>query len=206
MMHQRWLRAWLLLLLLWPLAVQAQTTSLTEAQYSVLAADIPKHPTLVGADDQTVATFYNQTAAPDFWVWRAAVTRSEVLYGTSPDGSTFTFQGNGFIGRTQGEFEAWENLYSKGPDPFVPGRPMDSMLPYLPKVRDAINDIFSGTGNAAANRAHMMAMARRKATMAEKLFAGTPGAGTTADPATLTFVGTLSHRDVAHAVRGAPLN
>lgn len=124
--------------------------------------------------EQSTANTLNGTASPDFWVWRTSVEKREVLYQPSPNGgTTFTFVGNGFITRSAGELECWNQLFNT----------TLTCNPSLANVRQAFSDIFSGTGNAAANRTHLLSVARRKATIAEQLLA--TGTGSTASPATM---------------------
>lgn len=66
----------------------------------------------------------------------------------------------------------------------------------LTNVRQGIQSIFSGP-QQAGNLAAMIAIAKRSATRAEKLFSA--GTGTTASPATMTFEGQLSFQDVQDA-------
>jgi len=181
---------------------------LSEAQYQALNTDITvtnqaEFAAAVAAnDDATIAAAYNLTASTTFWVKRTSVRRGEYLFGTSPDATTFTFVGNGFITRASGEIEAWKQLFST---PTQGGG--DTTNPSLATVVQAFQDIFSGTGNAQANRTHLAAMSRRNPLRGERLFVDTSGGqvGTTAAPARLTFEGTLRSIDVAHALRAVPL-
>jgi hypothetical protein len=165
---------------------------LTPAQLTTLKADINADPvlsTFPNNDDSNfaIADAYNLVASPDFWVWRSKVTKSELVTSIGPDGTTFNWTGNGFITRSAGEQTAWQELFNG----------TQSVNASLTNVRQAFADIFSGTGNAAANRTHLLAVARRKATRAEKLFA--TGTGSAGSPATLTFEGNLSFQDVSQA-------
>ena len=73
-----------------------------------------------------------------------------------------------------------------------------SINPSLLNVRQGIADIFSGNANnAPAQRAHLLAMARRKATRFEKLFA--TGTGTTASPGTANADATCNYQDIFQA-------
>lgn len=65
-----------------------------------------------------------------------------------------------------------------------------------PNVRQGLQDIFAGPAQATT-RANLVALAKRLATRAEQLFA--TGAGTNADPSTMSFEGTLHHQDVLAA-------
>lgn len=143
-----------------------------------------------------VAVVYNLNASPDYWVWRTSVTKDEITNKPSQDGTTFVWAGNGYITRSAGEQSCWAQLFNG----------TNSTNPSLANVRQAFTDIFSGTGAAATNRAHLLVVARRKATRLEKLFAiDTPGSGaprgTTADPDTMVVEGGISFDDVLQAMR-----
>lgn len=167
---------------------------MTDAQLQALKADIAADPTLAavpktsdGAFD--VAAAYNVVAVPDFWVWRSAVSQDEYVNGVGPDGTTFSWTGTGFITRAQGERDAWGAIFSNARGVTNPSQA---------NIRQAFADIFSGnTAPAPANRTHLTAVSRRKATRAEKLFA--QGTGTTAAPATMAFEGVVSLQDVQAA-------
>lgn len=150
---------------------------LTPSQVTILKNDIEADPVLSSqpndADGNTfIASVYETTFSPDFWVWRTSITKADILQATGPEGTTFNWVGNGFITRSVGEQTAWHELFDGG-----------SCNPSLANVRQAFSDIFSGSGNAAANRTHLLAVGRRKANRFEKLFA--TGVGSTASPATL---------------------
>lgn len=168
---------------------------LTSSQLATLKADIEADATL-NAKPKTadasyeIAAVYNAAAAPDFWVWRTSVTKEELTNSVSVDGTTFNWTGAGFIARSQGERDAWRELFSRG----------GAVDPSKANVRQAFADIFSGTtAPAPANRTHLQTVARRKATRAEKLFA--TGTGSTASPATMSFEGRITPDDV-QAARG----
>lgn len=127
-----------------------------------------------------IAAAYNLVASPDFWVWRTSVSRDELLGSTSVDGTVFAWTGTGFITRAQGERDAFTAIFNSSG--FVNAS--------LVNVRQAFADIFSGsTAPAPANRLHLLAVARRKATRGEKLYA--TGTGSTASPG-LMAVGALN--------------
>lgn len=134
-----------------------------------------------------VAAWYNLAASPDFWVWKSSVSKGELVQVTSVDGTNFNWSGNGFITRSAGEQAAWREIFNG----------TGACNPSLPNVRQAFADIFSGTGNAAANRTHLLAIARRKASAAEKLF--TTGTGSTGSPGVMGPEGGLSVTNVDDA-------
>lgn len=138
-------------------------------------------------NDEQAKDAFNALASPDFWVWKTSITEVEVTQGVSVDGTTFTWVGNGFITRSVGEQAAWARLFAIG------------VNPSLVNNRNAFADILSGTGNAALNRTHMLAVSRRKSTLAEKLLA--TGTGTTLAPATMGFEGALTTQDVIDAIK-----
>lgn len=138
-------------------------------------------------NDEQAKDAFNALVSPDFWVWKTSITEVEVTQGVSVDGTTFTWVGNGFITRSVGEQAAWARLFAIG------------VNPSLVNNRNAFADILSGTGNAALNRTHMLAVSRRKSTLAEKLLA--TGTGTTLAPATMGFEGALTTQDVIDAIK-----
>lgn len=138
-----------------------------------------------GDGNLAVASWYNLNASPDFWVWKTSVTKGEYVNGTSVDGTTFSWTGAGFITRSQGERDAWREMFNG----------TNTVNPSLPQVRQAFTDIFSGgTAPAPANRTHMSTMSRRLAKSGEKLFA--TGTGSTASPAAMGYEGSISLQDV----------
>lgn len=173
-------------------ALQESAVALTPNQLSSLKADILADPVLAAQFESpdgrfAIAVAYNVVAGPDYWVWKTYVTKNDVVSSTSVDGTTFNWTGNGFITRSAGEIAAWENLFNAS----------GSINPSLANVRQAFADIFSGAGNAAANRTHLLAIGRRKATRAEKLFAS--GSGSTGSPSTMGFEGVLTNADIEAA-------
>jgi hypothetical protein len=167
--------------------------ALTSAQLTALATDINAQGSLAaartGKDATIIANFYNATASPDFWVWRTSVSKAEYYQSTSIDGTVFSMVGTGFITRSQGERDAWRDLFDA----------QGNANPSLPQMRQAVADIFSGaTAPAPANRTHLLTVSRRKAKVGEKLFA--VGTGSTAVPATMAVEGNLTAEDVQQAM------
>lgn len=138
----------------------------------------------VGQTDDQKAASLNANAAPDFWVWRTAVEKKEIVQQVSQDGTSFVWAGNGFITRSAGELECWNQLFNS----------TLTCNPSLANVRQAFTDVFSGTGNAASNRAHLIVVARRKASRGEQLLA--TGTGSTGSPATMGYEGPFTAQDV----------
>ncbi len=161
------------------------------AKLAALKTNMQNTPALAAAlaagDDVAIAAHYNAVFSPDFWVRRTRISKSEIYGSTSQDGTVFTFNGNGYITRAQGERDAWVQLFDNN----------GFMDASLPQNEAAILDIFSGTGNAAANRAHIAAKVRRKATVIEKLYA--TGTGSTGSNAIMGAEGPLTYAEVSAA-------
>lgn len=164
---------------------------LSPAQLQALKADIAADPSLAalpntGENDFTIAAAYNLTATPDFWVWRTAVREAEYTASPSPDGTLWSWPA--YIARSVGEQNAWGRMFMGNA----------SVNPSLPNIQQGFADIFSGTQNSApAQRTHLMACSRRKATRAEKVFA--VGTGSTAAPATMGYEGAIDYTIVLTA-------
>lgn len=167
---------------------------LTTQQIALIKADIiansdlsAKPNTPDGAFD--IAALYALPAAPDFIVWKSSVSEADIVSKTSDEGTVWSWPA--FIARSTGEQGGWARMVG------VAG----IINPSLPQVRQAITDIFSGSANSApAQRTHLAAMGKRKATRLEKLLA--TGTGSTAAPATMGFEGAASYSDIQLA-RGA---
>lgn len=121
---------------------------------------------------QQMADFFNVDASPAYYVRRKTLSRHEILTGTSDDGTVFSWAGGAYITRAQGERDAFREMFND----------TGNVDPWLPTIQAAFNDIFSGAGGAT-NRTHIVAMSRRTATRAEKLFS--TGAGTKVSPSVL---------------------
>ena len=154
---------------------------LTTTQLQALKADITADPVLNAYPKNSdgawaIAQAYNLEASPVFIVWKTDVPTSEckkAMVWTE------------YIGRSVGERDAWVFMLSNG-----------TINAADPNIRQGIADIFSGPGGASSCVA-LLAIAKRNATRAEKLFA--TGTGLDASPATMTFEGTLSYQEVMNA-------
>ena len=132
-----------------------------------------------------IASLYNAEASPAFWVWKSAVTEEEIVGQPSVDNTLFSW--SAYIGRGQGERDGWMRLFRSG-----------KVNPSMPNVQAAVLDIFSGVGTVAvAQRTHIQATFRRKATRLEKLLS--TGTGSAGSPATMGFEGKIDLQDVADA-------
>jgi hypothetical protein len=155
---------------------------LAETDAAVVAARTP-----ATRDDRVIAAFYNQEAVPAFYVYRAQLSRHEILTGTSDEGTTFAWTAGAYITRSQGERDAFREMFNS----------TGNVDPSLPTIQSAFADIFSGTGGAG-NRAHIKAMARRACNRFERIFA--TGTGSKAAPGVAAVSGSVSTDDVSRAL------
>lgn len=156
----------------------------TDAQKPVIKAAMVADPVAnaflsVGNLDG-LAGWCNTTASPDYWVWKSKLTRSQATDESSVDATTFSW--TAYIARSQGERDGWREIWALG-----------TVNPSLPQVRAAFADIFSG-GTGAAQRTHLLAVARRKAGNAEKVLA--TGTGSTASPGVMGYEGPTTSNDL----------
>lgn len=186
--------------------------ALTQVQLPTLRAHVlaSTDPAVVAARTdgatQVLADLYNLPSSPELptssgvWVWRTAVRKNEYTQDTSRDLTTFDWASTGgYIARSQGERDAWRELFNGG------GRGDGAVNPSLANVRAAFTNIFSGTGaGAVANRNHLASMSKRRPTLAESLYIDTTGGntGSYATPALLTFEGNVSDSDMQAVLAG----
>lgn len=152
--------------------------TLTAAQISALATDIQTHPELTafyqGAANDNVAVrdYYN---APDPTLadcWRTSFSLAEALKSVN---------WTEFIGRSQGERDAFRMMFMTGP-----------VAPSDANIRSGFTDIFSGP-SGVTTRTALTTAAKRKMTRAELLFATGP------TPFTLTLEGLVTSTEVSAA-------
>lgn len=120
----------------------------------------------------------------DFYVWKTMLPRHDILTATSLEGTTFTWTGGAYITRSQGERDAFREMFNS----------TGAVNPTVPNIRAAFDDIFSGAAGLV-NRTHINAISKRKALLIEKILA--TGTGTLASPASMTYEGIL---DPSHVV------
>ena len=135
-----------------------------------------------------IAAWYNDIASPDFWVWKTAVARQEIYDQVSPDGTSWNW--TTYKNQSATEQNAWVQMFMGDRANFSQDN-----------LRAGVAAIFSGSAQANAQRDHCLAMGRRKATRAEKLFA--TGTGSGGSPAKMVIEGNLSLGDVS-AARNLP--
>lgn len=125
-------------------------------------------------DTQGIADYLSEQST--FIVTKTALSRHDILTGTSDEGTTFTWTGGAYITRAPGERDAFREIFNS----------TGFVNPSLASIKAAFADIFSGAGGAT-NRTHISAMSKRKANNLEKIFA--TGTGTLASPGTLVVEG-----------------
>jgi hypothetical protein len=157
--------------------------ALDPAFYPALKADILADPVLsalpnYGEGNQTIAAAYNSPASPSFTVWRSLVTITET--GKAFDGAEWA-------GMTGTNHSRLQTVSQWLPDGYNAG---------LSDIRAMFDDIWSGAGGANTRTA-LLALWKRLATRAEKLYA--QGTGSNAVPAVLVFEGALSPQDIQYA-------
>jgi len=158
---------------------------LTPAQYQTLKTNIAasEFSGLPHNDDSAtlIAGAYNIAASPTFTVWKTLVPISQV--GEA-------FNGTELSGLTTGNQSRLQTLaiyLANGVNPSKAG------------VRGFFDDVFSGAGGTNT-RVSLLALWKRPALRAEKLFADTSGGdGSTATPALLVFEGLITYQDVTTA-------
>lgn len=155
--------------------------SLTPEQIIALRAAVLADQTALAlynvGDRAGLADYYNGPASPDFWVWRTSVGEHEITRDVSPDATTWSW--TAFIGRSQGERDGYTRMFNTSL----------TVNPSLPNVRAGFQDIFSGA-SGAAQRAHLLAMFRRKTNRVERVFVS--GTGSTANPGNLGYEGEVT--------------
>ncbi len=124
---------------------------------------------------------YNQTASPDFYVWRSSLPMNEVFDGFIAD--DWTAMDN----LTVGQDRIWINLKELG-----------SLKPASAAHRAALVECWKGTAAKVAVKDRILAMGKRTAKVIEKLLS--TGTGTVGDPATMGYEGNLGWEEVNKAM------
>lgn len=156
---------------------------LTDPQLQTMKADIAADSVLNNQPDNSdgafaIAVAYNLNASPSFTVWRTQVSITEV--------------GNNIVGTELAGLSTLNNTRLQT----VVILCADGINSSLPDRRAFFDDIFSGAGGTLT-RPKLLLLWKRLATRAEKLFA--TGTGSVASPATMSFEGSVSYKDVERA-------
>lgn len=160
---------------------------LTTEQAAILKADINGDPALASTPNNqdgafALADIYNLPAVPEFTVWKTNVRIGDA--GKAFNGVELA----GLTAASQVRLTTIAHFFFEG------------VNPSLPDMREMFDNIFTGPGGVTT-RPKLLALWKRPASRIEKLFAGLPGSGTNADPATMTFEGNISLNDVFEARR-----
>lgn len=128
-----------------------------------------------------MALFLNETASPDFIVWRTSVPWDEVML----NGMDWARVDN----LSAGKARIWDWLFRNA---------NNSMNPSKTNIRAGIDAAWVGTAPDLAVRASVYTHCKRAATRGEKATA--TGTGSNASPAILEFEGELSSEDIRLAL------
>jgi hypothetical protein len=158
-------------------------TRLTAPQLVTLRAHIDGDPALASQPNNSdgnaeIAKAMNLAASPAFTVWKTNVPIVKV--GEAFSASELA----GLTSLNHTRLQTLAIYLTAG------------VNPSLPSIRSFFDDIFSGAGGVNT-RAALLALWKRLATRAEKLFAS--GTGSDAVPATMAVEGALTFRDVEAA-------
>lgn len=161
--------------------------TLTQQQYATLKADLVADSALFAqaqsGDYDGVAKVYNSPASPDFWGWRTRVSRSELYNETSVASTTWNWAT--YKSQQIPEQNAWTQMFMGDEADFS-----------KPNLRAGVVAIFSGSAPANAQQAHILAIARRRASRAETVLKANGGDGSAATPATFGWEGLLEPSDI----------
>lgn len=187
---------------------------LTSAQLTALKADIAANPDLAAQPNSAdgnfaVAALYNALQSPDFFVFRSNVPTAEIFDQvtwanyTPQDAPDTTVQWSNRSLACQGKQFNLQILL-QGQSSFNAGR-----INIRAGLNDATTNLPSGASGASRSGGWtgILAILRRQATRAEKLFSvattgvgtGTGALGATGNPGLLVFEGTVSPSDVENA-------
>lgn len=173
-------------------------SELTEADYATLKTDITVtnqaefQQYLDPPNDGPIAEAYNAQANPDFWVWKTSLGEKEIYETVNPDNSKWNWAT--YKAQTVQDRDSWSQMFSPG-----------EVDPSLQQTRDGWLAIFGGQGASQVQVNYLLSLSRRQARRIEALL-HILGNGSTATPGNMTFEGTITANDVAHALRGVPLS
>lgn len=129
-------------------------------------------------------------------VWRNNVTRAEIYHQTSDatlaGGSPTTWSWTTYKAQQVSEQNAWTQMFMGETADFT-----------QQNTRDGVVAIFSGAGSAAAQRAHVAAIAKRFARKGETYYI--TGTASVASPAVPTWTGMVTIDDIGRALNAPEL-
>ena len=137
--------------------------------------------------DDLIRDYYNETASPDFYLWRLVVTQDEIMQ----NGFDWVRVDNLSVGKAR----IWEWLFTNS---------QRAINPSKANVRAGIDETWKGTAPDLAVRAAVYTHCKRLATRAEKLLANTSGGGNGAvgTPAKVSEDIVLSTSDISAMLSG----
>ena len=158
---------------------------LNEQQLATLKADILADPILsqwaaTGYMASEIADAYNQTAAPEWVVWKTAVDPTEIM----TNGMDWTRVDNLSVGKAR----IWDWMTRLG-----------TFNAAKANIRAGIDATWVGTAADLAVRAMVYTHCKRAASRGEKIMSA--GVGSMASPATMGYEGTLTYQDVEAALQ-----
>ena len=175
----------------WAVVGLATTPALSDPQRVALKAHVQANSdtnTLyVDGNLDGLRDLLNAEAVPVFWVWKTAVTREDV----------YTLQNDLTVGGAQTGFWNWTTYKNQGAteqNAWVQMFMGDTANVSRLNVRDGIAAIFTGSAAATAQRDHILAIGRRKASRLERVFA--TGTGSTASPGTMVIEGPIESTEL----------
>lgn len=168
-------------LLLVSLNVSAFTQTEKNTLKAAILAELSIQSCVTNGQDSCVANWLNSNST--FVVWKTSLALSDIIQSDA-----FAF--NLVDGLTAGKRDEWSDFIFR-----------DGVCnPAKANIRAGFLDVWSGTAAKTAVYNAIIDLSKRFATQAEKLFA--TGAGTNANPATLTFEGQVTESDVVSILRG----
>jgi len=155
----------------------------TPEQKAIIKADILANPDLAafpntGDGGWAIADLYNLPASPEFIVWRTDTPADEVMR----NGMDWARVDNLSVGKAR----IWEWMTKLGTINFA-----------KTNIRAGIDAAWVGTAADLAVRAAIYVHGKRPATRLEKLLS--TGTGTTADPATMGYEGSMNYTEIQEA-------
>lgn len=163
--------------------------ALTNEQVPILKAAIlaETDPTFVAfrtaGSTGAMAAYFNTPST--FVVWKTNLSEHTITGEVSSEGTVWSWPA--YIARSMSEQNGWARMFNG----------TYTINPSLPQVRTGVADIFSG-GTGAAQRTHLLAIAKRFASRGEAIYAA--GIGSVATPGTLVFEGGIGEYDVVRAL------
>lgn len=160
--------------------------ALTPAQLQTLKTDIESNTdqtvidALAAGANNAIAAWYNQTASPDYYVYKNVVPINEVSAAIELDD---------VANMTTGDNEKLKTFYAL--------RTQSGVFASKQSEREGFDDIFSAAAGDDSQQA-LIVLWRRLASNAEKLFA--TGTGTSGDPSVMAVDGAISLQDVRDAL------